>query len=85
MDAADAACVFYSQHALELKRMPPLDPEKVRAGFANKKLAVINNKEELMEWMSKQSFKNANLLLMSSGNYDGADILTFAKDIVKKK
>ena len=65
--------------------MPPLDPEKVRAGFANKKLAVINNKEELMEWMSKQSFKNANLLLMSSGNYDGADILTFAKDIVKKK
>mgnify|MGYP002619625649 FL=1 len=85
MDEADAACVFYSQHALELKRMPPLDPEKVREGFGNNKLVVINNKDQLMEWMNKQSYKNANLLLMSSGNYDGADILTFAKGIVKKK
>ena len=50
-------------------------------GFGKKGLHIINNKTELEEWLDRQSYKNANLLLMSSGNYDGIDILTFAKNI----
>lgn len=79
MDKADAAAVFYSGHALELKRMPPLPKEKVVEGFGKKDLAVLNQKEELVQWLQSQSYQNANLLLMSSGNYDGIDMLTFAK------
>ncbi|MDH7461360.1 Mur ligase family protein [Chitinophagaceae bacterium 26-R-25] len=82
MDKADEAVVFYSNHALELKRMPPLDPSVVEKGFDKKGLVVINDKNKLQEWLQKQDYKNANLLLMSSGNYDGLDILTFAKEIV---
>jgi UDP-N-acetylmuramate: L-alanyl-gamma-D-glutamyl-meso-diaminopimelate ligase len=82
MDKADEAVVFYSNHALELKRMPPLDPAVVEQGFDKKGLVVINDKNKLQEWLKKQDYKNANLLLMSSGNYDGLDILTFAKEIV---
>jgi UDP-N-acetylmuramate: L-alanyl-gamma-D-glutamyl-meso-diaminopimelate ligase len=81
MDKADAAVVFYSGHALELKRMPPLPKEKVIEGFGKKDLAVINQKEELVQWLQSQSYQNANLLLMSSGNYDGIDMLTFAKKV----
>jgi len=79
MDKADIAVVFYSKHALELKRMPDLPPEKVQQGFDKKGLVVINDKEVLSKWLTQQSYENANLLLMSSGNYDGLDILTFAK------
>ena len=82
MDKADAGVVFYSNHALELKRMPPLDPSVVEKGFDKEGLVVINDKNKLQEWLQKQDYKNANLLLMSSGNYDGLDILTFAKGIV---
>jgi UDP-N-acetylmuramate: L-alanyl-gamma-D-glutamyl-meso-diaminopimelate ligase len=82
MDKADEAVVFYSNHALELKRMPPLDPAVVEKGFDKKGLVVINDKNTLQNWLQKQDYKNANLLLMSSGNYDGLDILTFAKEIV---
>lgn len=81
MDKADAAAVFYSGHALELKRMPPLPREKVVEGFGKKDLAVLNQKEELVQWLQSQSYQNANLLLMSSGNYDGIDMLTFAKKV----
>ena len=81
MDKADAGVIFYSKHALELKRLPGLSPEKVLAGFGKNELAVLNNKEDLMQWLRSQSFKNSSLLLMSSGNYDGADILTFAKTL----
>lgn len=81
VDKADAAAVFYSGHALELKRMPPLPKEKVVEGFGKKGLAVLNQKEELVQWLQSQSYENANLLLMSSGNYDGVDMLTFAKKV----
>ncbi len=81
MDKADAAAVFYSGHALELKRMPPLPKEKVVEGFGKKDLTVLNQKEELVQWLQSQSYQNANLLLMSSGNYDGIDMLTFAKKV----
>jgi len=83
MKQADAAVVFYSHHALALKRMPELPKEKVFEGFGKKGLVIINEKKMLSEWLAQQSYKNANLLLMSSGNYDGMDILTFAKEITK--
>jgi len=83
MDKADDAIVFYSNHALELKRMPALPKEKVMAGFNKKNLLVMNDKNELWQWLQDQSYANANLLLMSSGNYDGLDMNTFADRITK--
>lgn len=78
---ADTAIVFYSKHALELKRMPDLPAEKVREGFNQPGLLVMNHKEDLQNWLDQKSFYNANLVLMSSGNYDGLDMLTFAARI----
>jgi UDP-N-acetylmuramate: L-alanyl-gamma-D-glutamyl-meso-diaminopimelate ligase len=83
LDDADAAAVFYSPHALELKRLPPLSPEKIVRGFGIAGLAVMHKKEELGEWLTKQSYKNANLLLMSSGNYDGLDIQALTNQITQ--
>src|ERR1035437_7514170 len=75
MNDADEAVVFYSSHALELKRMPELPKEKVKQGFAKDNLLVINKKEDLEQLLQKEDYSNSNLLLMSSGNYDGLDIL----------
>jgi UDP-N-acetylmuramate: L-alanyl-gamma-D-glutamyl-meso-diaminopimelate ligase len=82
MDPADESVVFYSAHALELKRMPPLDPNQVKAGFVTKGLKVIGSAQELSVWLRSRLYKNSNLLLMSSGNYDGLDIATFAQEII---
>lgn len=81
MDKADEAVVFYSKHALELKRMPDLPAEKVKQGFAKPALEVLNDREALHQWLQRQNYEDASLLFMSSGNYDGLDILTFAKQI----
>jgi UDP-N-acetylmuramate: L-alanyl-gamma-D-glutamyl-meso-diaminopimelate ligase len=77
------AVVFYSKHALELKRMPDLPTEKVYEGFGKEGLLVLNDKESLWDWLQKQSFTQSNLVFMSSGNYDGLDMLTFAKQITQ--
>ena len=84
LDKADSAIVFFSKHALELKRMPDLPVEKVLNGFAKDGLLVMNDKNELWNWLKNQSYENANTVFMSSGNYDGLDILTFAKEITQK-
>ena len=81
MDKADAAAVFYSKHALSLKRMPELSKESVKQGFAKTGLHVFNNKEELENWLGQQDYHNAVVLFMSSGNYEGFNTESFAKKI----
>jgi UDP-N-acetylmuramate: L-alanyl-gamma-D-glutamyl-meso-diaminopimelate ligase len=79
MEPADEGVVFYSRHALELKRMPLLDKEVVRRGFGQQNLQVFNQKSELENWLAGRDYTNSIVLLMSSGNYEGLDIEGFAK------
>lgn len=71
---ADKACVFYSPHALEIKRMPELGPETIAEGFDKPGLAIITQRAELEAWIKAQQGECDNLLLMSSGNYEGMDV-----------
>ena len=81
VEMADVAAVYYSTHALEIKKMPPIPKELVSSGFAKEGLSVINEKQELEEWLEQQDYTRSNLLLMSSGSFDGIDIVTFASEI----
>ena len=71
---ADEAVVFYSNHALQLKRLPELNKEDIREGFAQNNLNVYSSKDELWQWLSHLDLTNANLLLMSSGNFEGLPV-----------
>jgi len=84
LDPADEAVVFYSRHALELKRLPPLPESTVKAGFGKEGLVIIQDTEELRVHLMKESFKNVNLLLMSSGNYDGLDVMALSAQITQQ-
>jgi UDP-N-acetylmuramate: L-alanyl-gamma-D-glutamyl-meso-diaminopimelate ligase len=81
MKDADQAMVYFSKHALELKKLPPLSPETIAREFDNTEMIVLNEKADLEKWLRKQSYENANLLLMSSGNYDGVDMINLAHEI----
>ena len=74
LEGAQQAAVFYSPHALELKRLPPLPEEKVKEGFGSSDLKVFTSREDLVRWLQQQNYADANVLLMSSGNYDGLDL-----------
>ncbi len=78
MDDANEAAVFYSQHALELKRMPHLPPSKIKEGFSKEGLEVFTDRLALEEWLLRRDYKEANLLLMSSGNYDNMNLDKFS-------
>ena len=73
MQAADFKAVLYSKHALEMKKMPMLNNEEVAAGFGNN-VQVFTDKNELRKFIESHFTQNENLLLMSSGTFDGMDL-----------
>ncbi len=79
LDKADEACVFYSRQAMEIKKLPELDADVVKQGFAKENLVVAHTKEELEAWLLLQPLEDSNLVLMSSGSYDGLDVTALAQ------
>jgi len=73
MDEADVPIVYYNQHTLHLKRLPDLHPEQVVAAFGNERLVVFTERDKLMEHLQSLDLRRVNLLMMSSGNFDGLD------------
>lgn len=80
MDDADLAIIYYSNHTLKMKGMPEIDPEWLAEQIPHPKLKVFNEKSDLVDYLQKQNYKNCNLLLMSSGTFDGLDLV---KDSIK--
>ncbi len=76
MNSSDTAVVFFSNHALQLKGLPPLERSVVKSYFERSDLFVTDNKEELESAVLKgiaDHSKPVCLLLMSSGTFDGID------------
>ena len=81
MDEADVRYVYFSQHALQLKKLPPLDPEEVRRAFGGN-VEVFTDSAEMVRKVKAMEWRNANLLMMSSGNFDGIDFAALADEII---
>ena len=84
MNEADVAVVFFSEHALLLKRLPLLTPEDIFSNFNRKDIIVFNKTENFKDWLISLDLNCANLLLMSSGNFDGISLDVFAKEILNR-
>lgn len=73
LDAADVAVVFYSPHAVEIKKLDKVSHEQIANAFQREDLIIYTNTEAFKDFIFKQNFDNKALLLMSSGNYGGLD------------
>lgn len=79
LDAADTAIVFYDPHAVQLKRLPPVPPERIRKAFQREDLQVITTPTELMGAVRGGAEGEGVLLMMSSGNFGGLDLTALAE------
>lgn len=73
LDAADVAVVFYSPHAVEIKKLEEVTHQQIATAFERDDLIIYTNPEDFKDFLFSQSFDNKSLLLMSSGNYGGLD------------
>jgi len=74
LDLADRAYVYYDEHTLEMKNLPPLSEKFIKNSFKNDKLIVTKNSIEIRDIIVDSSRDNTCFLFMSSGNFGGIDL-----------
>ncbi|PTS93163.1 peptidoglycan synthetase, partial [Pedobacter sp. HMWF019] len=81
MDQADQAIVYIDEQTFRHKKMEPFTSLDVQTAFKNSNLQFFNDATTLKLYLSNINFKNTNLLLMSSGNFGGIDLVKLAREL----
>lgn len=75
MCPAKTAAVFYNEHTLEMKQMPPLSEEFVQSCFGRSDLLVMTEVSQLEAYLKNLPTEDT-VLLMTSGNFRGLPFKT---------
>lgn len=82
MEAADEAIVYYNPHTLSHKKLENINEKEVEAAFKKEGLKVFTDSFLLINYLKSLTYTDKNLLLMSSGNFDGIDLNKFGKELL---
>ena len=74
MDEPDTAIVYFSPEAIAHKRLSPITKEHVHTAFGREDLIVFTNSDDLENHLKNLNWKNKNLLMMSSGTFNGMEL-----------
>ena len=82
MDAADYPIVYFNPETIKHKKLPEISKSQIKSAFGNEHIAVYTNSNQLTAILSEEKWEAKNLLLMSSGNFDGVNLNAFGKSLV---
>lgn len=83
MNAADMAIVYFNPHTIEHKKLEPITEEQVAEAFDSPGMMISTDSDQLFAYLKSQEWENANLLLMTSGNFSGKNLRQLAEELVK--
>jgi UDP-N-acetylmuramate: L-alanyl-gamma-D-glutamyl-meso-diaminopimelate ligase len=81
MQAADVAVVYIDEKTFAQKRMEPLNANDVQTSFNDTTILFFSDSQRLETYLRGLDFKQTNLLLMSSGNFGGMDLVNLALEL----
>ncbi|MCK4678931.1 MAG: peptidoglycan synthetase [Bacteroidales bacterium] len=84
MRGVDFPIVYYNPLTIALKRLPDISKEMIVHSFNHPAMKVYTNSKEVLEDLINDHWKNKNLLMMSSGDFDGINFQELAKKILRK-
>jgi UDP-N-acetylmuramate: L-alanyl-gamma-D-glutamyl-meso-diaminopimelate ligase len=82
MKNADKAFVYYSPKTLAHKKLQDLSPEEVKNAFNSNNIIVFTDSNDLVKALKTNNWQNKNLLMMSSGNFDGVDFDKLGEELL---
>lgn len=71
---AQKAVVYFNPEKLRMKKLEPLSETDIKKAFGGSDLVVFSDAEKLKSFLEEQTWKNKNLLMMSSGNFGGLNL-----------
>ncbi len=81
MAKADLSIVYIDEKSFKQKKIMPLNRADIQNAFKDANLKFFNQIEDLENELLSINFKNSNLLLMSSGNFSGLDLIKLAREL----
>ena len=81
MKPAQLQIVYFNPHKMKLNDLEPLTEVDVKKAFNTADIMVFQDARKLEEYLLQLSWKNKNLLMMSSGNFGGIDISELAEKL----
>ena len=82
MSAADSAYVYFNKDTIRHKRLDDLSKNDVYNAFGSSKVKVFTSSKDLEKELYSKKWLNSNLLMMSSGNFDGLDFKELGVKII---
>lgn len=81
-NSADIAIVYFNPKNLVLKNLENFSVADVKLAFNREDLLVFTEIIELKQYLLSLDWKNKNLLMMSSGKFDGLDLNALTNEVV---
>ncbi|MFY8136563.1 MAG: UDP-N-acetylmuramate--L-alanine ligase [Flavobacteriales bacterium] len=82
MATADRALVYFNPHTIEHKKLPPISIDQVKEAFGSSNVEVFTDSKLLLAELKSISWNKKNLLMMTSGNFDGIDFAQMAEELL---
>lgn len=82
MKPAQKAVVYFNPEKIRMKKLEPLSETDIKKAFGGSELIVFSDAEKLKVFLQEQTWKNKNLLMMSSGNFGGLNLSQLAANLV---
>jgi UDP-N-acetylmuramate: L-alanyl-gamma-D-glutamyl-meso-diaminopimelate ligase len=84
LDKADIGIVYFNPHAVNLKKLPPINNTDVIRAFENERLLVFSDSGILINAIKSIKENKAAFLFMSSGNFNNTNIIGLSETMVKQ-
>ncbi len=84
MEEADMAFVYYNPEVVKHKKLKTITPEEVKNAFGGNNLSVYNDSVAFQQKMRSLNYNKTALLLMTSGNFSGLNLIEFAKELLNE-
>lgn len=81
MAMADEAFVYFNPHTIEHKKLKPITSTQVANAFGGNNISIYTDSQKMQADLKKRLWANTNLLMMSSGNFDGIDFKKLAGEL----
>jgi UDP-N-acetylmuramate: L-alanyl-gamma-D-glutamyl-meso-diaminopimelate ligase len=74
LDSCDMPLLYFSPHAVQLKKLDIPDRQDIQDGFSNHRVRIFSETLQLKAAISEAVDNKTVILYMSSGNFDGMDL-----------
>ncbi len=78
----DKAIIFYDPTVSAKKNIAPLQEAELKNAFNRQDLLIVETPEQLISLLEQQNWENANLLLMSSGNFHQLNLTALTQSVL---